>query len=377
MWKIVPIVLFGLLMAYLSDNRSIYKIDEYGCKKYIYKEKFFYFIMAVAMSTFVGLRIRGNDTFVYRATYEAIQPGIEGLSTINWRAISTAPGLDLLQIALKSLGASVQDYLMITGFFVTYTYLWFIRKYTSDIWLSVFYFVTMGVYTFSMAAIKQTMAVAFLMFATDNAIRGKWRKYLIWLAVAEMFHPYAFIYGVVPFLTFSPWSSKSYLLLAGTVIVSAGLSRFLGAIDNLTLALGYINYETNEFSGEGVNIFRVLVVWVTIALSFLGRSQLQKSTNRAENIIVNLSMMNAVIMFIGLFGTANYFARLANYFLIFQVIALPWLFRFVRWSERKIFKQMSVLAYSLYFYYDTVLASIPFDYEYVFLSFIDYIRLHF
>ena len=39
-------------------------------------------------------------------------------------------------------------------------YLWFIREYTNSITLSIYFFTTMGVYTFAMAAIKQTIAVA-------------------------------------------------------------------------------------------------------------------------------------------------------------------------------------------------------------------------
>lgn len=377
MWKLIPIVVFALLMAFLSDNGSSYEIDEYGCKEYIYKEKFFYFIMACSMAIFVGLRTSGNDTSTYRALYERINVGTVGLQTIEWTNLSSAPGLDLLQVIIKTMGATTQDYFMITGFFVTYTYLWFIKKYTSEIWLSVYYFITMGVYTFSMAAIKQTMAVAFLMFATDNAIRGKWARFVFWLIIAELFHPYAFIYAVVPFLTFAPWSKRSYWLLVGTAVVALFLSRLMGSIDNVTTALGYTNYSVNEFTGAGVNIFRVLVVWVTVILSFMGRNELRESTDRIQNIMINLAMMNAVIMFIGLFGTANYFARLANYFLIFQVIALPWLFRFINFNGRKLVEGLSVIAYFIYFYYDHVLANGRFDWGYNSITIFDYLMRRF
>ena len=89
----------------------------------------------------------------------------------------------------------------------------------------------------------------------------------------------------------------------------------MGTIGDMTDAMGY-DYDVNEFAGEGVNIFRVIVVWVPLVLSNICKEQLRCSENREQNMIVNLSMMNSVIMFIGLFGTANYFARLANYFLI-------------------------------------------------------------
>ena len=74
-------------------------------------------------------------------------------------------------------------------------------------------------------------------------------------------------------------------------------------------------------------------------------------------MIINLSMMNSVIMFIGLFGTANYFARLANYFLIFQCLALPMILQqFTASSERQL-RFLSVAGFLAYFYYDEVLAN--------------------
>lgn len=193
------------------------------------------------------------------------------------------------------------------------------------------------------------------------------------MVIAELFHPYSFIYLVVPFLAFCPWSRKTILLLAGTLAVSLFLSRFMGAIGDLTDALGF-DYDANEFSGAGVNIFRVIVVWVPLVLSYICRGQLRYSQNRVQNMIINLSMMNSVIMFIGLFGTANYFARLANYFLIFQCIALPMILQqFTASSERQL-RFLSVAGFLAYFYYDEAIANGSFDNDYAFISAADFIR---
>lgn len=373
MTKLVPIIVFAVIMAWLSENTSRHRLNEDGKRVYAYKDKIFYFILAASMAVFVGLRTRGNDTYTYRRMYENIGTGLEYLAYIDWSNISAAPGLQCYCMILKTLGATTQDYFMLTALITVGIYLWFIRKYTSNIFLSIFYFITMGAYTFTMAAIKQTLAVAFLLLATDNAIRKRWGHYLFWVAFAELFHPYAFIYLVVPFVTFAPWSRGTRFLLAGSVFVALFMSRFLGAIDSVTEALGY-NYDANEFTGAGVNIFRVLVVWVPLVLSFLQKEKLRRSEDRAMNIIVNLMMVNAVIMFIGLFGTANYFARLANYFLIFQTIALPWLLRLFPGGNRKVITGMSMVGFAAYNYYGEALANGSFDLNYDFITFWEYIR---
>ena len=88
--------------------------------------------------------------------------------------------------------------------------------------------------------------------------------------------------------------------------------------------------------------------------------------------MVNLTMLNGAIMFVGLFGTANYFARLANYFLIFQSLALPWILKKIGGKDGKILTVLMVLGFIAYFYYANVLA-IPFDQDFARLSVAEYL----
>jgi hypothetical protein len=359
-------------MAYISDMNSSYEIDKYGVKKYVYKEKFFFSLLAIGMAVFVGLRTAGNDT--YRLMYEATSSNISDISQINWTSFASAPGLQFVCICLKSIGATTQDYFMLFALFTVCTDLWFVRKYSEDIWLSVFFFITMGVYTFTMAAIKQTTAVAFLLIATDRAIEKKNVRFIIWVTIAMLFHPYSFVYLIVPLLFFKPWTKRTYFLIAGSVLVALGLSRFMGGILDMTDALGG-SYDDTAFVGEGVNIFRVLVVFVPVVLSFfLKNTFTDDEENRTPYLIMNLSMVNAFVMFIGLFGTANYFARLANYFLIFQTLSLPWLLKQFVGKSKRIMLVGSLVCYFAYFYYGTVIANGVFDNEYRFTTLAEFFK---
>lgn len=373
MYKLLPIFIFSILMAYMSDRYSSYEFDAGRVKHYIQKEKLFYVIMSIAMAVFVGLRTSGNDTATYISMYEDIPNNITAFTSIDWKDIAAAPGHQFVCALLKNMGASTQDYLMVFAIVSVTLYLWFIRKYTNNITLSIYYFITMGVYTFAMAAIKQTIAVAILLVATDRAIEKKYLAFIFYVILAELFHPYAFVYLIVPFMSFIPWTWKTYVLLAGTAVVSMGLSRFMGGILAITDALGG-DYGATEFSGAGVNIFRVLVVWVPVGLSFLARKYIRVNSDRISNYIINLTMVNAMVMFVGLFGTANYFARLANYFLIFQTLSLPLIFNYFTKQSKKLLIVAAVLCYFVFFYYEHVIANGRFDDVYYFITVFDYIR---
>lgn len=372
MARLLIVCAFALFFVYISERKSVYTIGEQGVKSYIHKDRFYFFIAAIVLAVFVGLRTRGNDTYAYRQMYEATFSDSRAFN-ISWTTLAGAPGLQFVVACLRNIGATTQDYFMVMALFTVGTYLWFIHKYSSNIVLSVYLFITMGVYTFAMAAIKQTAAVAFLMIATDRALSGKRKSFLFWVAIAVLFHPYAFVYLIIPYLFFPPWTRRTGFLLLGSIVVALGLSFFMGGVLDATEALGF-NYSANDFNGAGVNVFRVLVAWVPTVLSFLKRDALRSSNDQIANCIINASMICSMIMFIGLFGTANYFARLANYFLIFQTISLPYLIQLYRPSTQSSYKLFCVFFFFLYFYYGTNIAQGRFDYSYSFITLFDFFR---
>ena len=95
-------------------------------------------------------------------------------------------------------------------------------------------------------------------------------------------------------------------MLAFSLAAGFLLRPLLGMVVNITTLLGE-EYTISEFTGEGVNIFRVLVCNVPLVLSYIYRKKLFTNSSETENLMVNLTMLNGAIMFVGLFGTANYF----------------------------------------------------------------------
>lgn len=373
MSKLIPIIVLSMIFAFAADRSSGYSYDTRGIKQYTTKNRIFFVALVLVMAVFVGLRTSGNDTQTYQQMYERIPDGIEAILSVDWTDLASAPGHQFISGCLKYIGASTQDYFMFFALISVPVYLWFIRKYTCDLTLSVYFFITMGVYVFAMAAVKQTTAVALLLIASDRAFEKKYVQFVVWLLIAELFHPYAFVYLIVPFMSFIPWTWKTYVLLAGTAGVSMGLSRLMSGILAMTDVLGG-DYSATEFLGEGVNIFRVLVVWVPVGLSFLARKYIRVNSDRISNYIINLTMVNAMVMFVGLFGTANYFARLANYFLIYQTLSLPLIFNYFTKQSKRLLILVAVLCYFAFFYYENMIANGRFDDGYQFITVFNYIR---
>lgn len=371
MSKLLPIFIFGIILAYVSDKRAIVELDSYGDRVYRKKDKIIFFIITVVLAIFVGLRTSYNDTNTYMNMYEALSSGISNLLTIDL-SLGSNPGFWVVNTIIKTLGFSTQSFLMLYAVLTVGIYLWFIRKYSDNIWLSVFLFFTMGCYTFTMAAIKQCVAVAFCLVATDRYLQNKKISFVLWVLIASTFHPYSLMYLIIPSLNFEPWSGKTYLFLLIFLIIGLSLQPLLGTVVNITTMLGE-EYDATTFTGEGINIIRLAVVWVPVVISFFTRKYLRINNSKIDNIILNLAILNAEIMLIGLFGTANYFGRLANYFLIFQALCIPYLFKSFNDTSRKIIVGACVICFLLYFYYANVISQ-NFDSMFNSVSFISYFK---
>ena len=359
MWKLVPVVLISLTAAFFYDRFSTKRENLSG---YVYKEKILWLIPIIAMAIFAGLRTAYNDTFAYKFAYEAYTKSNFDFSDISW-TFGDNFGFNVFSIILKSLGFSTNGYLMVFAIITYGIYIWFIHKYSTDFLMSMFLFICL-IFTFPLAAIKQCIAVAFCLLAVDKAINKKWFWFVFWIFIAETFHAYSFMYLIVPLLFFVPWQDKRTVMWIVIFFFAGILLRpMIGTVLSITDALGE-EYTAESFNEGGVNPLRLLVCLVPLVLSFILRKQINdpyNEVNRADGLCMNLAFLNGEIMFVALFGTANYFARLANYFYIFPVIALPRLFNMVNSKWRTLMKVCVVVCYLAFFYYEINIAHGRFD----------------
>lgn len=367
MWKLVPVVLISLTAAFFYDRFSTKKENLSG---YVYKEKILWLIPIIAMAVFAGLRTGYNDTTAYTYSYENFVKSNFDFSDVSW-SFGDNFGFNVFSIILKSLGLSTNGYLMVFAIVTYGIYIWFIHKYSTDFLMSMFLFICL-IFTFPLAAIKQCVAVAFCLLAVDKVINKKWFWFIFWIFIAETFHAYSFMYLIVPLLFFVPWQDKRTVMWIVIFFFAGILLRpMIGTVLSITDALGE-EYTVESFNQAGVNPFRLLVCLVPLVLSFILRKQINdpyNEVNRAEGLCMNLAFLNGEIMFVALFGTANYFARLANYFYIFPVIALPRLFNMVNPKWRTLMKICVVLCYLLFFYYAEYIVYGNFDNRYQGITF--------
>lgn len=364
MRELVILMLITVALAWFADHVTFGPVNPNRRHRLI----FCTLLIIILLAGFAGLRTRCNDTGAYRYGYELIT---ESSWEASDKSVGSNPLFNWINYQLKTHGVSTQNFLMFWAVLTVGCYVVFVHCYSVNYPLTVFLLFTTGCYTFAFAGIKQAAAVGIAVIAVMFAPKKKWVPFVACVLIAALIHPYALMYLLVPFMEFRPWTKWTYWMLA--IFLAAGilLQPLIGTVVNITTLLGE-EYTVSEFTGAGVNIFRMLVCNVPLVLSFLYRKKLFVNTSKAENLLVNLTMLNGAIMFVGLFGTANYFGRLANYFLIFQSLSLPWMLKKIGGKDGQILTVLMVLGYVAYFYYANVLA-IPFDQDFARLSAAEYL----
>lgn len=364
MIKILKLMVIATVIGYIIDCRDRRFVNK--------KEKLFTFALILMLVIFAGLRTWYNDTVTYIQIYEQTLEIGEFWSS-DQANLAAGLGFGFLNSLMKTVGVSTQNYIMFYSIVSVVPIVWFVRKYSVSNALSFFFLFATGYYIFTLAAIKQSAATAIALVAVACAIEYKWTRYLIFTVVAIMIHPYAVVYLLVPLMTFKPWSGKTLICMCVFIISGFVLEHLLGAVIDVTTLLG-AEYTMESFTSEGINVFRVLVAFVPLIISFLYGPNLFKDITRSESAMFNLAMLNALIMFVGLFGTANYFARLANYFLPFQALVIPWVLEKSTPNDKKWLVPVSVVCYIGYLYYEHGILR-PFDLNYSSITIMEYFSM--
>lgn len=309
----------------------------------------------LTLALFIGLRKYYNDTSVYISIYRQSQTIPEVFSSFS-KKLGDNPGFVLLNSLLKTFDISHHGFLLFYSGFSVAVFLYFIKRYSNNVLLSLFLFFSTNTYLISAAAVKQSMAIAIALFGIKFAIDRKWLYYFIVLFLAATFHPYVLVFALVPFLLFKPWSRGTYILIAGTLIAGFMLEALLGTIIDMTSMIGD-SYSEEDLIGDGINVFRVLVSNAPLLLTFVYRNYIFNDSTRANHLMINLSMLNGAVMFVGMFGTAIYFSRLASYFTVSQCIALPWILSKLPHKHRRFFMFFMIVGYVGFFLYANVLVN--------------------
>lgn len=303
----------------------------------------------LAMLTIVlvaGLRRNIGDTYFYRLIFE------QNDFTVDYILEGSDIGFGFLQMVLKFFTNDAQILVFTTALITNVLIVLVLNKYARMFELSLYVYITSGLFLISMNGIRQFLAAAIIFAATKYIFDGSWKRFTLVVLIASTFHQSALILIPVYFIVRrKAWTKTTFSLLLVAVIIVLGYGQFSEILFSAIADTQYGQYQ--NFSEGGANILRVAVSVAPLILAYLGRDRLRELFPGSD-YMVNLSLLNLVFMMI---ASQNWiFARFTIYFGLYQLIVISWVVKLFHEKDQKLIYYLIIIFYFIYFYYEHVIA---------------------
>lgn len=311
---------------------------------------------------------RGNVTYLFLCVFlmflmiglRDINTGVDTRSYVsNFRHFtlldlkdSKEPLYVLFVCAIKYVTSNYHVFLCAMGLLYCVSIYKLMRKYlrhSDEILIGIIVLFIFQIYAFSVAAMRQTFALGFVILAFLDVDKGRWKRFLLWIVLGVGFHNSA-ILGLILYPLRNLNLGKYGILL---VFALFGLSLVLPR-DFMMLFQQQMGFESDlryfkygsSYESE-LSLSGFIMQMIPLALIYIRRNhiQLEKHT---KNLFLNCAYLGAGLQ--SMVVVVAEFYRVSFYFAIFDIILIPLAFSTLPKSLSGVAKIAFLLACLLYLF---------------------------
>jgi len=350
MIKITALMIVCVILAHYSEEYT----DAVKRSGYSYSvtNDIAYVALAVVLVLFAGLRREYNDTWNYINAFRNEKGLADFFANIRNLNMMENPLFYFYRSFLKELTGNTQIMIFIPSAFTQICFLRFFKRYSEQFTFSVFIYIALGTFAFTLGALKQVWAMAIVTLAFPCLEKRQWGRYYLIVFVAMLMHTYALAYAFLPLFRQKPWRLFTYLFVLGLVVVMMNFEESISAFMDQAEEVGKRMYEEDIFYDHGVNFLRVAVYAVVPLGSWIFGKWVFRNSSAADHVLVHMSIISFAFMLMGTQSGANMFARMAQYFEIGTICCLPGMLK-KTFEERsyRLVSAMAVACFLAYFAY--------------------------
>lgn len=317
----------------------------------------FFSICACGVLIFVsGFRNDVGDTETYRQLFHDAPSSIGEFFQIV--PLDGEWGFTLYYTLIKEFISEKSQWFLIISAVITLVGIFVVfYRYSENLDLAIFYFITMGSYLVTMNGIRQYIVSAILALAFPWIIKKKWYFYIPLVLVLSTFHTSALIFLAVYFIgnkeAWGRWT-KAFIIFGVGLFVTYPVTGPI--IANLLGETQYGHYGSALTSeGSGANFIRIFVYAVPVILSYMGRNNKRMNPKFGYNLMVNMSVLNLIFMLLA--NKYWIYARFNMYFNTYAIILLCWEIKYLfRRNNQKIVYILSIILFAIYYWYDMAIS---------------------
>lgn len=222
-----------------------------------------FWLPLIVLSLFAGMRsdVIGTDSHVYTRRF------VNSLDVQYFEFNENIEiGYQLLEYTLLKVTHNYFWLFFITGLIVVYCYLRVIKIYSVSYWLSIFLFLTTGVYTFFFNGLRQGVAMAIFSLATPYLLEKKFFYYLLICFLASLFHttalfmiPFYFLVNLRLRLIY-----KIVLTFTGSLLVSSFLISYISTTNEKYEGYTVVSEKPGGLLTLGFYFFLVIAIYIIV-----------------------------------------------------------------------------------------------------------------
>ncbi len=227
-------------------------------------------------------------------------------------------GFRYLQYYCREFGLHWLEYSFITSFIIVAPMGYFLYKYSDNVWASLMFYITIGLFSHNMTALRQSLAVSMVLIAIISIFNRKYIMFIVFVLIGYLFHYTALaalVIGILPFIKYKNNLQLTILLFVPIIVKIAGGVLF--NIIGVYLPERYDGYESQTFTMNPI----LEVMWLSI-LVFCWHS-LVRNKNVSNKDFLFYLLTVCFVSSIELSGHIYMASRLSHYFETALVAAIP------------------------------------------------------
>lgn len=266
----------------------------------------------------------GKDTVMYHQLYDIAKSTSSISDVFNlWQNRSIEKGYIFIEFLLSRI-MDFHSASLIFAIIAIVPVMILIFRYSENYWFSIFVYLAFGMYTFTFAGIRQSLAMGICCLAFMFAEKQEFFKYFIAIILAASMHISALIFAPVYWLIRVKHTPRNIRLFFLGIIASFGLRSVIYKILNM---FSRYSYESNDTAG-GVKLY--LFILGTLILSYFVSRPFFEDKILEENMQTNLNRNTSVFNMVAFCAllwpitSANAVVfRLYYYYFLFLVLFIP------------------------------------------------------
>lgn len=244
----------------------------------------------------------------------------------------------------------------VTTIIILFGFYHHIVKYSTNVWLSVLMFVTVGSYYTSFNITRQILAAAIIFIGSRFLYERKFFKFLFVVILASLFHKTALI--MIPFyfiLNFRIKLRNILLVLAGFAFVAYFFQDILNILQSIGL---YDNYTENSYGMTGASFANALLPIALAIFALFHSKKLDSKNNNMHRIWFNATLFYAAVNTLSL--QIQMVERISYFFAPYALLLIPFIFSKMKNKYLRVIYMMVLVALLILYNY-VILTDSVFD----------------